>query len=76
MFNFNLRQYSMATALSFYQRAADLGHAGAEYRIGWAYMHGQGGYEKSSGLARKYIKVWRCRMTQVEDPAFTAFDFS
>ena len=66
---------NLVTALSFYQRAADPGHAGGEYRIGWAYMHGEGGYEKNNGLARKYIKVWRYRMTRV-DPVFTAFDFS
>jgi len=50
-------EMSLATALSFWQRAADLGHAAAQRCIGWAYRHGDGGYEKNIQLARQYIKA-------------------
>jgi len=47
----------VATALSFWQRAADLGHAGCQHNIGKAYMNGEGGYDKNIQLARHYIKA-------------------
>jgi TPR repeat protein len=46
-----------ATALSFWQKAADLGVALAQRRIGNAYMRGNDGYSKNIQLARKYIKA-------------------
>ena len=48
---------SLSTALSFWQRAADLGHAAAHRCIGWAYRHGEGGYARNIQLARQYIKA-------------------
>jgi len=47
----------LTTALSFWQRGADLGHARCQYRVGWAYMEGEGGYGKNAQLARKYIEA-------------------
>ena len=48
---------SVATALSFWQRAADLGHAVAQVNIGLAYRDGVGIYTKNIQLARQYIKA-------------------
>jgi hypothetical protein len=50
-------EQNVETAHSFWQRAADVGNAWAQSRIGWAYMKGQGGYSKNIQLARRYIKV-------------------
>ena len=50
-------EQSLPTARSFWQRAADLGHAESQADVGWAYMEGVGGYEKNAQLARKYIKA-------------------
>jgi len=50
-------EISIPTALSLWQRGADMGHAGCQYRIGVAYRHGHGGYEMSIQLARQYIKA-------------------
>jgi tetratricopeptide (TPR) repeat protein len=50
-------EMSVPMALSFYKRAAALGHARAEYRVGRAYMEGDGGYAKDIEHARKYIKA-------------------
>jgi TPR repeat protein len=47
----------LATALSFWQRAADLGHAAAQANVGKAYVDGVGGYAKNIQLARQYIKA-------------------
>jgi hypothetical protein len=46
----------LPTALSFWQRAGDLGHAAAQYQVGWAYKEGEGGFAKNVQLAREYIK--------------------
>jgi len=48
---------NMTAAFSYWQRAADLGHAGAAHNIGYAYWNGTGGYEQNSKLAKKYTKV-------------------
>ena len=45
------------TALSFWQRAADLGHAKSQRLIGCAHMYGRGDFEVNLELARKYIKA-------------------
>jgi hypothetical protein len=49
----------MASALSFWQRAADQGHSDAQYVIGCTYVNGASGYSYSKNiqLARKYIKA-------------------
>ena len=38
-----VKESCLPTALSFWQRAADLGHAGAQVNIGEAYRDGAGG---------------------------------
>ena len=48
-------EISLATALSFWQRAADRGHAAAQRCIGMAYRQGEGGYETNIQFARQYI---------------------
>ena len=48
---------SLTTAFSYWQRAADLGHADAALRIGYAYWKGDGSFETSLKLAKKYTKV-------------------
>jgi len=47
----------LVTSLSFWQRAADLGHAESQRNVGLAHRHGRGGYEINPELARKYIKA-------------------
>ena len=48
---------NLAMALSFWQRAADLGHEDAAGAIGDVYWSGGNGYEKSLKLAKKYTRV-------------------
>jgi len=48
---------SLATAVSYWQRAADRGHAGSRHNIGKAFIDGDGGYDKNIQLARQYIKA-------------------
>ena len=48
---------SQATAFSYWQRAADLGHADAARMIGCAYWTGNAGYVRSIKLAKKYTRV-------------------
>ena len=50
-------EQSVPMALSFFQRAADLGHAAAQRRIGVAYRHGEGDFEMNIQLARQCIKA-------------------
>ena len=50
-------EQSVAIALSFWQRAGDLGCARAQYYVGRAYMKGEGGYAKNIQLARENIKA-------------------
>jgi len=45
------------TALSYWQRAADQGHAYAAYNIGQAHWTGKDSYEKSLKLAKKYTRI-------------------
>ena len=45
-----------ATALSYWQRAADQGHAEAAVEVGVAYWKGHGGYEADIKLAKKYTR--------------------
>ena len=47
----------MATAYSYWQRAADMGHVSAAANIGLACWIGSNGYEKSLKLAKRYTKV-------------------
>ena len=54
-------EVSLPTALSFWQQAADLGCAEAQYLVGRAYVEGDGGYEKNTQLARQYIKASAAR---------------
>ena len=63
---FNLGQYhfegngaedNYATALSFWQRAADLGHVESQRIIGCAHKNGRGDFEVNLELARKYLKA-------------------
>ena len=48
---------NLATALSYWHRAADQGHAEGARRTGFAYWKGMGGFEKNTRLAVKYLKV-------------------
>ena len=48
---------NLTTAHSYWQRAADLGHADAARMVGYAYFKGHGGYERSFKLAKKYVKA-------------------
>ena len=50
-------EQNTATALSYSQRAADQGHAGAATCVGEAYWKSPGGYAKSLQLAKKYTKI-------------------
>jgi len=49
-------EQSHATALSYWQRAADKGHVLAARQVGYAYWKGQGGYAKILERAKKYMK--------------------
>mmetsp|Transcript_40672 Transcript_40672/g.100505 ORF Transcript_40672/g.100505 Transcript_40672/m.100505 type:complete len:442 (-) Transcript_40672:233-1558(-) len=48
---------NLTTALSYWQRAAYMGHAGAAREIGRAYWLGRGGYKESLKLAKKYTRI-------------------
>jgi len=50
-------EQNTATALSYWQRAADQGHAGSATNVGNAYWKRHGGYVKSLALAKKYTKL-------------------
>ena len=49
-------EQNTAMAPSYWQRAADQAFAPAERQIGYAYWKGQGDYEKSLKLAKRYTE--------------------
>ena len=50
-------EQNSATAVSYWQRAADQGHTMAAREIGYAYWKGEGGYEVNFKLAKKYTRA-------------------
>ena len=50
-------ELNYATALSYWQRATDKGHADAATNVGLAYWKGEGGYAQNLQLAKKYTKI-------------------